>query len=113
MDDNFALLRAYKRGLETYGFEVVTACHGIDALMQYQANKGDFKIVVTDLEMPEMCGLQFMHAIREAGFTGKIFVVSGCIQPEVQEAYERYAISGFIHKPFELRLLVVMLLQED
>jgi CheY-like chemotaxis protein len=43
---------ALKMGLEAYGFEVIMASHGVDALMQYKAYAGDFGAIVTDNDMP-------------------------------------------------------------
>ncbi len=38
VDDNPSFLATLKLGLQASGFEVLTASHGVDALMQYKAN---------------------------------------------------------------------------
>jgi two-component system, cell cycle sensor histidine kinase and response regulator CckA len=111
VDDNPSLQWALKMGLRAYGFEVITASHGIDALMQYKAHGGDFETIVTDNDMPQMNGLEFVRSLREIGFEGRIVVMSGHFKPDDLRAYRAYTISGFFHKPFEISLLATMLLQ--
>ncbi len=107
------LQQVLKMGLGIYGFEVITASHGIDALMQYQAHGGCFGAIVTDHDMPQMNGLEFVRSLREMGYKGRIVVMSGRLNVEDLHAYQEYAISGFFHKPFETSLLAAILLQAD
>jgi CheY-like chemotaxis protein len=113
VEDNPSLQGALQRGLEAYGFEVVTACDGIDALTQYKAHGGNFGAIVTDNDMPQMNGRELVRALREMGFKGRIIVMSGHFKPEDLRAYQAHAISGFFRKPFEMDLLATMLLQAD
>jgi CheY-like chemotaxis protein len=81
--------------------------------MQYKANAGNFGTIVTDNDMPQMNGLEFVRSLREIGFKGRIVVMSGHFKPEDLRAYQAHAISGFFHKPFEMNLLATMLLQAN
>jgi chemotaxis family two-component system sensor histidine kinase/response regulator PixL len=113
VDDNAPFQTALKLGLGVYGFEVIAASHGIDALMQYKAYSGDFGAIVTDNDMPQRGGLEFVRAVRKMGYIGRIVVMSGNLTPESLRAYLEHSISGFFHKPFEISLLAAMLLQAD
>ena len=113
VEDNPMLQRMLKIALGVYGFEVVTASQGIDALMQYKNHVGQFGSIVSDHDMPEMDGVAFVKSIRELDYKGKIVIMSGRLSVEELRAYEPYAISGFFHKPFEVSLLAAMLLQGD
>jgi len=113
VDDNVQMQSALKMGLEKYGLDVITASHGIDALIQYKAHSGDFGAIVTDNDMPQMNGLEFVRSVREIGFHGRIVVISGHLKVEDLRAYQAHAISGFFHKPFEMSLLATMLLQAE
>jgi len=112
VEDNPVLQGVWKMALERYGFEVIPASDGIDALTQYKAHGGNFGAILTDNEMPRMNGLELVHSVRERGFKGRIVVMSGHFKPEDLRAYHAHVISGFFHKPFEISLLVTMLLQE-
>jgi CheY-like chemotaxis protein len=113
VDDNPMFQKMLKIALGTYGFEVITASDGIDALMQYKAHAGRFGAIISDHDMPRMNGLGFVRAVREAGYKGRIVIMSGRLTVEELREYEPYAISGFFHKPFEVSLLAAMFLQGD
>jgi two-component system cell cycle sensor histidine kinase/response regulator CckA len=113
VEDNPVLQGVWKTGLERYGFEVIIASHGLDALIQYKAHGGNFGAIITDHEIPQMNGIELVHSLREIGFKGRIVVISGHIKPGELQAYHDHAVSGFFHKPFEIDLLAAMLLQAD
>ena len=113
LDDNVSMQSSLKIGLGNYGLEVVTSSDGIDALKQYKEHAGDFGAILTDNDMPQMSGFEFVQSVREIGYKGRIVVMSGNLKPERLRAYQTYGISGFFHKPFEVSLLATMLLQHD
>jgi CheY-like chemotaxis protein len=98
-----------KLGLEHYGFEVVTACNGAEALLQFKAHSGKFDAILTDNEMPQMNGLEFVRSIFHEGFKGRIVVMSGNFKPEELQAYQSYPISSFVHKPLDLISIIAAL----
>ena len=62
VEDDLALLRALKDILETAGFQVQTATHGEEALESFRQKKPD--MILSDISMPIMDGLQLFEAIR-------------------------------------------------
>jgi CheY-like chemotaxis protein len=113
VEDNTLLQQVLKIGLGHYGFEVVTACHGLDALMQYKTQAGRLGAIITDHDMPNMNGIEFVRSVRELGYRGRIVAMSGRLKKEDLWAYHKHAISGFFSKPFEVAMLAAMLLQTD
>jgi DNA-binding response OmpR family regulator len=113
VDDNPMMLQALTLGFRAYGFEVVTASHGIDALMQFQAHAGNFGAVLTDDDMPTMNGVGLVKHLRALGYRGQILVMSGRLTVSGGRAYQDYAISGFLHKPFEISMVATMLMQDN
>jgi two-component system chemotaxis sensor kinase CheA len=63
VDDQFTVRELQRSILRASGYQVEVACDGREALAALGAN-GDFDIVVTDLQMPEMDGLALLAAIR-------------------------------------------------
>jgi PAS domain S-box-containing protein len=63
VDDEPAMLAAYRMFLEP-AFAVTSASRGPDAI-QTLSERGPFAVVVSDLHMPEMDGVQFLSAVRE------------------------------------------------
>ncbi len=62
-DDEPAIRKVVRDALERDGHEVVTAIDGQEALEQFQ--EGGFQLVVTDLAMPRMGGLELVQEIRK------------------------------------------------
>jgi two-component system chemotaxis sensor kinase CheA len=63
VDDQFTVRELQRSILRAAGYRVEVACDGREAL-DTLTGEGDFDIVVTDLQMPEMDGLQLLGAIR-------------------------------------------------
>jgi CheY-like chemotaxis protein len=113
VDDNPSMLQALTLGFGVYGFEVVTANHGLDALMQFQAHAGNFGTILTDNDMPKMNGPEFVKAVRALDYRGRILVMSGRLTVSDGRAYQDFEVSGFLHKPFEIGMVATMLMQAD
>ena len=75
VDDEEALRRAVARSLESAGFLVTHAATGAQAL---EALKGAaFDVIVTDITMPEMTGLELLRAVRERDLDVPVILVTG------------------------------------
>jgi CheY-like chemotaxis protein len=109
VDDNADFLACLSQRLKHFGLEVVTACHGVDALMKLTEHKGKFDAILTDNEMVEIGGLDLVRFVREMGFVGRIIVMSGNLSVEDFREYQPYSVSGFFGKPFDTNLLIEML----
>jgi CheY-like chemotaxis protein len=112
VDGDPSTLAALKIGLERYGFDVIRASHGIDALMQFKANS-DFDAVVTAHDLPQANGLELIRSVRQMGYRGRIILMANNLTVKDLRAYEPHAISGFFSRPFDPSTLATMLLQAD
>lgn len=63
VDDEPQILRMLRTSLESAGYEIATAGNGLEALQRFELSKPD--LLITDLAMPEMNGLELTEAIRE------------------------------------------------
>lgn len=75
-DDDLEMLEMVSRVLARLGLAVSTATSGGD-LLEKVANQGPFDLVVTDVAMPWMSGLQVMHSARTAGQRCPVIVMTG------------------------------------
>ena len=82
--------------------KVVTARDGSDALAKMTASHRRFDIVITDHRMPRMCGLEFVRALREQNFEGKIAVLSAHLNETTARDYEEQRVDVMISKPFDI-----------
>lgn len=92
--------------------EVTTASRGKEALEIIEKQRPD--LVLLDIRMPEMDGIEILTEIRKRDEKIKVIMVTGR-DPEEERACERCRELGaldYIHKPLELDALEKKVLQE-
>jgi two-component system chemotaxis sensor kinase CheA len=78
VDDQFTVRELQRSILETAGYRVETARHGREALAMLTGSS-DVELVLTDVDMPEMTGIELLRAIRadQRNFALPVVVVTG------------------------------------
>lgn len=74
VEDNIKIRESYALLLKRYFSEVIEAGNGQEALELYEEHKPD--ILITDINMPELDGLELVRLIRQKDKTIKIIVLS-------------------------------------
>lgn len=74
VDDQFTVRELQRSILETSGYEVELAIDGREALAKIEAD-GNFDLVLTDVEMPTMTGLELLEAVRANDDTAGLPIV--------------------------------------
>lgn len=106
VDDEEFILSLLRNGLSENGFEVITAKNGFDAILAVEEQKPD--IVITDIMMPKLTGLEFLKALKNNELTKKIpvFLISALDEADrVQEGLSLGAVD-YITKPFKINEIV-------
>jgi two-component system, OmpR family, response regulator len=98
--DNLLLLQIF---LEAEGFEVEVANSGMSALNQLQQTNPD--LVLLDMMMPDMDGLEVTEKIRSSNHTLPILLVSAYDKTQVQPGLDAGA-NGFVQKPIDFSMLL-------
>lgn len=101
VDDSPVLLSILVKCLREGGHEVVTAKNGREALEQLRAHSPD--MAVTDLNMPEMSGLDFIEAARAepAGQGVPILLLTTETAVELHARAKRIHATGWLEKPLD------------
>ena len=108
VDDEVLLLKAYRRMLAD-GHDLVTALGGHEALRTLESDSG-FDVVLCDLQMPEMSGMELHAAVRErfpALANRFVFVTGGAFSADARRFLEK-AVSAVIQKPFRVEELLAL-----
>jgi CheY-like chemotaxis protein len=99
-EDELAINRLLRRYLEMLGFEVVAATNGREAFDLYGSEHPD--LLLSDINMPEMSGLELLSRIRATGQALPAILVSGMGDPEPKAQRRDYR---FLAKPVSLESL--------
>ena len=99
--DDEAMVRDFGRAaLERFGYRVLTANDGREAVRLSEENADEIKLVLVDLAMPVMGGHEVIGALKSRCARLRIIVMSGYSESEVLETFAGKGVSGFLHKPF-------------
>lgn len=77
VEDNTAVRALNKAILETFGYRVIEALDGSDALTQFRVHQDEIQLVVMDVVMPKMNGRQAYEEICEIRPEVKVIFMSG------------------------------------
>ncbi len=93
-DDEPQLLDLLRRMLSSAGFRVLTARDGAEALELALTRVGDLAVVVSDIEMPKMSGLELRDALQATVPSLPVLLMSGSTMASANAP-------SVLRKPFE------------
>jgi two-component system KDP operon response regulator KdpE len=102
VDDEPQIIRVLKTALSTQGYSVRTSLNGLDGLIAFREWNPD--LVITDLSMHEMSGIELCHQIRSTSTT-PIIVLSVRDQEAVKIAALDAGADDYVTKPFSIQEL--------
>ena len=106
VEDDEALRRSGTRVLTRYGYTVVTAADGREALELVRSAAKAPDLIVSDVVMPRSSGPELLRALREAGVPSKVLFTSGYPARDVHERTPLEPGVPFLAKPWTIHELV-------
>jgi len=103
IDDQKSVRMILKRALEDAGYQVAEAANGRHGLDLFQTTPAD--LVITDIAMPEMNGLELILELTRAFPNVKVIAMSGIASDELQAA-KLLGAQCTLQKPFDLPALL-------
>ncbi len=99
VDDEGSIARAYARSLGAAGFEVVCAFDGSEAAEA--ARERRFDVIISDITMPQMSGLDLLRAVREHDLDVPFILMTG--GPAIDSAVRavEYGALRYLIKPID------------
>jgi PAS domain S-box-containing protein len=104
VDDEETVRSMGKEMLQIFGFEVITANDGREALEIFK-NNPDINFVILDLTMPHMDGEQCFRELKSIKPDVRVIMSSGYNEHEVTQKFVGKGLAGFIQKPYKLSVL--------
>lgn len=115
VDDDEFMLKLMKRSLDGLGFSAVTSCtSGAEALAFLDSNSAAPELIILDLKMPEMDGIEFLRHLVDRNYPGRLLLISGEDDALLRSA-EKLVVAhglgllGYLHKPIVPRRLAELL----
>lgn len=107
VDDEPAIVKMYKRSLESHGYSVTSRTSSVDALSDILAKPRHFDLVITDMSMPNMTGLQLAKAIKEVSPQLPLILCTG-YSDEISEkdSLTTNTVEAVLMKPVPISLLI-------
>jgi len=103
VDDEEPLLRMTSLVLESFGYRVLLAANGAEAIALFARHRAEIKVVLTDMTMPVMDGASVIRKIREIEPDVPVIVASGLGAPPASQ------VAGavrFLPKPYTANTLL-------
>jgi DNA-binding NtrC family response regulator len=109
VDDDFDICSLTRMALQKQGFDVYGFTDPLLALEHFRANCDSCNIVISDLRMPAMNGIEFLENIKKVKPTTRVLLMSAFAiegDPEYARLFKQTKINGFIQKPVSMRHLI-------
>jgi DNA-binding NtrC family response regulator len=100
VDDEQFMVNTLSKILETLGYEVICAYGGREAYRVCLSQKVD--LVVSDLHMPDMSGLELLTSIKSHDPLIPVILVTGYGIEKARESAGKWKADGFLGKPFRI-----------
>jgi two-component system response regulator FixJ len=109
VDDEDCVASMMRLMLSDAGFQTETARSGEDAVLLIKSALSancTFDIVITDICMPGISGIQLVEELRRDGLDVPVVAMSGAFDDEALTRLSRHGCSVFLSKPFERTTLL-------
>jgi two-component system, cell cycle sensor histidine kinase and response regulator CckA len=106
VDDEENIRNVAAATLESFGYSVLTAVDGTDALAVYSQRGGDVAAVLTDMAMPYMDGAALIRALRKMDPKAKVIAMSGLFTEAQAKELSGMDVDTLIAKPYSAETLL-------
>jgi PAS domain S-box-containing protein len=106
VDDEESIREITRGTLETFGYQVLTASDGTEALAIYADRKNDVAVVLTDMVMPFMDGPATIRALKKMNPAVKIIAASGLTAGNRVGEGQLEGVAIFLSKPYTAEKLL-------
>lgn len=104
VDDEEALREIVAEELGDFaGYRIVQACNGKQALEVMEKEKPD--CIVTDINMPEMTGIEMLESMRAKGIKTPVIIVTGFGSTDAMKKAWKWGAFDFVDKPIRFEVL--------
>jgi PAS domain S-box-containing protein len=107
VDDDRSVREMVSPSLTEQGYQILTAANGAEALTLLDQHATDIRMVIADVAMPLMTGLELNEKLRITRPTLPVVLMSGTFEVNSQSLPP--GVAGFLTKPFRLEQLLTII----
>ncbi len=109
VDDEVAIQEVTKATLEAYGYQVMTASDGIEAIAIYAEHRQEIDVVLMDMMMPSLDSATIVRTLCKLNPQVQIIAMSGLATSEAVKSTMKEGVKAFLAKPFTASELLNLL----
>ncbi len=104
IDDEQLVTESIRRLLKKQGYNVTIAESGVEAIEKVKIKESGFDLIIADIRMPEMDGIEIIKRLREIVRkpTPEILITGYASDESLKQAQE-LRVADYIYKPFDVR----------
>jgi DNA-binding NtrC family response regulator len=106
VDDEASIRTVTGQTLQAFGYKVITASDGAQALAVYAKHQPEISLVLTDMRMPVLAGSPMIQALLRINPTLKIIAASGLDTGGSLSAVSGPGVKAFLIKPYTAETLL-------
>ena len=85
-------------------YNVISAISGEEGLLKLEDHKDDIIVVISDMRMPKMNGIEFIKEARKEHLNIAYFILTAFdYNEEIDDAFKKNIIQKFFSKPFKIK----------
>jgi signal transduction histidine kinase/CheY-like chemotaxis protein len=111
VDDETAVRNVTAHLLRSFGFDVITAADGREAIEIFRTQGPALRLVLLDLTMPNMDGEETFREMRLLDPQARVLLMSGFTEQEATAHFTGKCLAGFLPKPYTVDILKEKLAQ--
>jgi len=112
VDDNQTVIETVSSVLENLGYKVLTAFDGLEAIEVYKTHMDTISLLILDVVMPRLGGIDTARAIRDLNPGVKIILSTGYDRDKTLQKADQTGVTTIIKKPFAIHELSHLIRQE-
>ena len=100
VEDEELLIEMVSFLLESKGYKVFVAQDGAEAIEVYKKHIQEIALVLTDMGLPTMTGMEEFKKLKEIDPNVKVILASGYFEPDMKADLLKAGAKGFLQKPY-------------
>ncbi|HYY39926.1 MAG TPA: response regulator [Nitrososphaera sp.] len=106
VDDELDIVVIFKQALSRQGYTVFGFTDPLLALEHFKLNSEDYGLVITDVRMPRMSGIELAANIKAVKPDAKVLLMSAFEVSDLDFSMPGIKINDFLRKPIDVKTLV-------